>query len=208
MAKKYELKYLSEEFYKKYNPVDYPEIEKKKERPYMVMLIKIENNTFALPFRTNVKHAACYRFKNSSRNTQSSTGLDYSKAVVIGDSKYLGNAATIDNKEYVELNNKYYFIMQQFKSYLGGYKKFINGELNKYEAKKYQFSTLKYFHNELGIEAEKQIEAQSTKTSSIYSDKAYISRATLKKNARELAEKRSKEPALTAPSKKHDNSLE
>lgn len=37
--------------------------------------------------------------------------------------------------------------------------------------------------------------------------KAYISRDTLKKNARELAEKRRKKPALTAPSKKHDNSL-
>ncbi len=121
MGKKYELKYLSEEFYKKSNSVDYPEIEKKKERPYMVMLIKIENNTFAIPFRTNVKHTACYRFRNSSRNTQTSTGLDYSKAVIINDNKYLGNAATIDNKEYVELNSKFYFIIQQFNSYLSGY---------------------------------------------------------------------------------------
>lgn len=97
MGKKYELKYLSEEFYKKYNSVDYPEIEKKKERPYMVMLIKIENNTFAIPFRTNVKHTACYR----------------------------------------------------------------NGELNEYETKKYQFSTLRYFHNELEIESEKHSEITS-----------------------------------------------
>ncbi|MBQ9981676.1 MAG: hypothetical protein IJP18_03820 [Oscillospiraceae bacterium] len=43
MGKKYELKYLTEDFYKKYNSIDYPEIENKKERPYMVMLIKIEN---------------------------------------------------------------------------------------------------------------------------------------------------------------------
>lgn len=161
MGKKYELKYLSEEFYKKYNSVDYPEIEKKKERPYMVMLIKIENNTFAIPFRTNVKHTACYRFRNSSRNTQSSTGLDYSKAVIINDNKYLGNAATIDNKEYVELNSKFYFIIQQFNSYLSGYKKFINGEFNEYETKKYQFSTLRYFHNELEIESEKHSEITS-----------------------------------------------
>lgn len=38
--------------------------------------------------------------------------------------------------------------------------------------------------------------------------KGYISRSTLKKAARELAEKRRKEPALSVPSKKHDNSLE
>ena len=106
MGKKYELKYLTEDFYKKYNSVDYPEIENKKECPYMVMLIKIENNTFAIPFRTNVKHNACYRFKNSLRNTQSSTGLDYSKTVIINDATYLGNTATIDNKEYIELNRK------------------------------------------------------------------------------------------------------
>jgi len=43
LGKKYELKYLTEDFYKKYNSIDYPEIENKKERPYMVMLIKIEN---------------------------------------------------------------------------------------------------------------------------------------------------------------------
>lgn len=155
MGKKYELKYLSEAFYQKYNPVNYPEIEQKKERPYMVMLIKIENNTFAIPFRTNVRHTACYKFKNSSRNTQSSTGLDYSKAVIVNDAKYLGNTATIDNKEYIELNSKFYFIIRQFNSYLDGYKKFINGELNEYEAKKYQFSTLRYFHNELGIATNK-----------------------------------------------------
>ena len=35
--------------------------------------------------------------------------------------------------------------------------------------------------------------------------KAYISRATLQKAARELADKRRKEPAHSAPSKKHDN---
>ena len=30
LGKKYELKYLTEDFYKKYNSVDYPEIENKK----------------------------------------------------------------------------------------------------------------------------------------------------------------------------------
>ena len=34
--------------YNQYNCTDYPEIENKMNRPYMVMLIMIENNTFAI----------------------------------------------------------------------------------------------------------------------------------------------------------------
>ena len=64
--KKYKLNYLTAEFYNQYNLNDYPEIENKSNRPYMVMLLQMENNTFAIPFRTNVKHKNCYKFKNTS----------------------------------------------------------------------------------------------------------------------------------------------
>ncbi len=64
--KRYKLNYLSSAFYENYNSNDYPEIENKQNRPYMVMLIQIENNTFAVPFRTNVKHNECILGKNVS----------------------------------------------------------------------------------------------------------------------------------------------
>lgn len=148
---KYRLRYLTEDFYKIYNEIDYPEIEHKLERPYMVFLVKIDNNTYAIPFRTNVKHKWCYKFKNTSRDTKYATGLDYSKAVIVNEELYIGGSAVIDNKEYVELNNKYYFIIKQFNAYLKGYIKYAKGEVNEFEARKYKFSTLQYFHEELGL---------------------------------------------------------
>ena len=47
--KNYELHYLSKSFYDKYNENEYPEIEHKKQRPYIVLLIKIDKNTFGIP---------------------------------------------------------------------------------------------------------------------------------------------------------------
>ena len=61
--KEYQLNYLTPLFYEVYNSAKYPEIEHKETRPYMVLLVHIEDNTFAIPFRTNVSHNNCYKFK-------------------------------------------------------------------------------------------------------------------------------------------------
>ena len=99
MKKRYQIYKLSKKFYSKYDKKNYPEIERKNDRPYVVILVKIKDNIFAIPFRTNIKHNACYKFK-----------------------KYLSN-----------------------------YYRFINGELKGRDAQKYKYTTLKYFHKELGI---------------------------------------------------------
>ena len=44
----YTINRLSPDFFKDYNPIDFPEIENKQNRPYMVLVIKIENNTMVL----------------------------------------------------------------------------------------------------------------------------------------------------------------
>lgn len=147
----YELHYLSAEFYNKYNTFEYPEIEHKTHRPYIVLLIKVDNNTFALPLRTNIKHSSCYKFQYSSRPTDSITGIDFSKAVIVNDLSYIGETAEIDNKEYVELNDRIAFIISKFRTYIKGYYTYVSGKANKYQAKRYKYTTLKYFHNELGI---------------------------------------------------------
>lgn len=149
--KDYQLNYLSSEFFEKYNAIDYPEIENKESRPYMVVLMKIENNTFAVPFRTNVSHNNCYKFKTSTRPSDSVTGIDYTKAVIVNDRKYIGSIARINDKEYIELNNNYFFIIKQFKKYVDDYIKFINGNKGYYAKKKFKYTTLKYFHKELGL---------------------------------------------------------
>lgn len=149
--KHYKLNYLSEAFYEKYTSAQFPEIETKYNRPYMVMLIKIDNNTFAVPFRTNIRHSNCYKFKQTTRQTDTVTGLDYSKAVIVNDSAYIGDAARINDKEYDELDRNYYIIIKRFKKYVSGYIDFINGKSDEYTIKRYKYTTLKYFHNELNI---------------------------------------------------------
>ena len=149
--KHYKVNYLSEAFYEKYNPHQYPEIERKTLRPYMVILVQFENNTFALPFRTNIRHNNCYKFKTSTRPTGSVTGIDFSKAVIINDDKYIGLPARINDKEYIELDKNYHIIILQFQKYVKDYIKFANGKLNKYESANFKYTTLRYFHNELNI---------------------------------------------------------
>ena len=149
--KHYKLNYLSEAFYEKYTSAQFPEIETKRNRPYMVMLIKIDNNTFAVPFRTNIRHSNCYKFKQTTRQTDTVTGLDYSKAVILNDSAYIGDAARINDKEYDELDRNYYIIIKRFKKYVSGYIDFVNGKSDEYTIKRYKYTTLKYFHNELNI---------------------------------------------------------
>ena len=149
--KTYELHYLSAEFYNKYNASDYPEIEHKTHRPYIVLLIKVDKNIFALPMRTNIKHSSCYKFHYSSRPTNSVTGIDFSKAVIVNNASYIGEVAEIDNKEYVELNDRISFIISKFCTYIKGYHTYVAGKANEYQAKRYKYTTLKYFHDELGI---------------------------------------------------------
>ncbi len=149
MNKVFTLNHLSEKFYIDYDSENHPEIEHKQARPYLVLLIRLDDNTFAIPFRTNIRHKYCYKFKNSSRPTDAVTGLDFTKAVIVNNSKYIGSSTTIDNKEFIELSNKYHFIIDKFKKYVDGYIDYLNGNSSEYNDKKYRYTTLKYFHDEL-----------------------------------------------------------
>ena len=90
-----ELRYLSSLFYQKYK--DCPEIMSKGEtRPYIILIIEVENNTFAIPIRTNLhKTKDCYE-----SNPQTNSGLDYTKAVVISRDDY------IDSSRFPEIEHK------------------------------------------------------------------------------------------------------
>ncbi len=152
MSKSYRLVHLSEFFYAKYNPNDYPEMEHKPSRPYLMLVLEVAGNSFAIPFRTNISHKYGYKFKNSNRQTNSVTGIDYTKAVVINDAKYIGEDCDIDNKEYIELEHNIHLITRQFTKYVLGYREYLCGNLNEFECKKYKYSTLKYFHEELHLD--------------------------------------------------------
>lgn len=149
--KEFALNKLSTKFYIDHPENLFPEFEHKKERPYVVLLVKIGDNKFALPFRTHIRHNNCYKFSNTGRETDSATGIDFTKVVIVNNENYIGKETYIDDKEYIELSRKCYFIINKFKKYLDGYIDYIKNGGNEFTAKKYQFSTLKYYHEELGL---------------------------------------------------------
>ena len=150
---KFQLRYLSKDFYNDYSQDAFKEMIQKESRPFLVLLIKIKDLTFAIPFRSNVKHDYCYKFKNSTRDTETSTALDFSKAIIIKEERYLENTATIDKREYIELSSKFYFIFHKFEKFVYKYIQVITKFPNSsYEYKRMSFCTLQYFHKELGIE--------------------------------------------------------
>lgn len=120
-------------------------MEAKLGRPYVVLLVEISNVKFAIPLRTNIRHSFCYKFKTSDRETKSSTGIDFTKAVVISKDSYLGEKTDINDKEYLEIQEKAFFIIKKFKKYVTDYISFKKNGGNEYIAKRYLFSTLKYF---------------------------------------------------------------
>ena len=123
MKKLYEIRYLSKDFYDVYTKTSYPELECKETRPFLVLLVKINDLKFAIPFRSNITHNFCYKFENSNRISKSSTALDFSKSIIVKDDVYLDNYAFIDKEEYKELNSKIYFIISKFKKFLLTYVK-------------------------------------------------------------------------------------
>lgn len=138
--------FLSEQFYNIY--AKYPEIEQKQFRPYIMLLVKIEGLTFALPLRSNIKHK--YAFFTDKENC---CGVDYSKAVVITDElKYIDDKKPkLRPIEHKALLGKARYISKEFKAFLEDYKKAVqsNAERTTY---KYKYCTLQYFHKELGLE--------------------------------------------------------
>ena len=147
----YKISYLTKEFYRNFTEDKFPEILHKENRPYLVFIVKVENNTFAIPFRTNVTHQYSYRFKNTDKATDTSTGLDFSKAVIVNENLYIGNDASIDKKEFIELENKVYFIIKKFSNYVKNYIRYTKDKNTEMLDKKYKFSSLQYFNKELGI---------------------------------------------------------
>ena len=111
-----------------------------------------------VPFRSHIHHKNAFLFKNTERSKTDSSGLDYSKTVLIRPEdydKYLTENAVVDTDEYKAVRMSIYKIEKQISKYIEDYVKsvsdFENADKKSFE-QKYKYSTLKYFHDILGIE--------------------------------------------------------
>lgn len=147
---------LSEKFYRDYPNPPYYEILKKKKRGYNCLLFQTHYEYFiCIPYRTEIQHRYAYRFKNTCRSQKHKSGLDYLKMVIIKDLEYLDDKiALIDKDEYKETMRNLEKIKKDALEFLEDYIQHMQGQklLHKKEfARRYQYSSLPYFHSILGI---------------------------------------------------------
>lgn len=152
---------LSDQFAQAYPNSTYPELMQKKGRPYSCLLIDTHSDYFiCIPYRSSINHKNAFLFKGTKRSQQTKSGLDYSKMVLIQNGDYLDSVSkpVIDQDEYKETIKNLPKIVQEVIRYIDQYKNHANGTspLHPREySRKYQFASLPYFHDILGIDAGK-----------------------------------------------------
>ena len=147
---------LSEKFYRDYPNPPYKEILKKKASGYNCLLFQTHYEYFiCIPYRTEIQHRYAYKFKNSYRSQKHNSGLDYSKMVIIKDADYLDDKKTlIDRDEYKETMINLGKIKKDALKFLEEYINHMQGQKllhTKEFTRRYQYSSLQYFHSILGI---------------------------------------------------------
>ena len=153
----YQVLNLTSKFYSDYPDPPYGEIIRKETRPYICLLIQAHYGYFiCIPYRSHVNHKYSYRFKNSVRSRNNKSGLDYTKIVIVRNSDYIGLCdAVVDTDEYKETRENIEYIKNDAQTYIDNYVNYISNNSTTKDHVKfnriYGFSTLKYFHSELGI---------------------------------------------------------
>lgn len=133
---------LTSEFYRDYPNSEYPQLMAKPTRPYTHVKLDICDAHFYIPFRSNIEHPHAF-----FTNKREKCGIDYSKAVVINDEKYIDNTqrAHIRENEFKKVKGKDYKLKRGFEEYIELYKKAKSGEEIAHREDILSFSSLQYF---------------------------------------------------------------
>ena len=152
----YQILQLTNDFYNAYPNPPYTEIMKKKGRAYTCLLFQTHYNYYiCIPYRTEISHSNAYHFKKSLRSRKHKSGLDYSKIVIIDKNEYIDSKdAFVDKDEFNETMIHLERIKKGALNYVEDYVSHMKNQVllhPKEFQRRYQYSSLKYFHNELGI---------------------------------------------------------
>jgi len=126
---------------------------KGKVRGYGIVIISINNLSFAIPLRSNIRHRSSYITVKSNQSGFEGKGLDFTKALLITNEKYVSNLPfKISPDEHKKLANKEHFITSKFEKYVAKYIVAIEkSDRNILQSSNYRFSTLYNYHSELGL---------------------------------------------------------
>ncbi len=119
-----------------------------KNRGYGVISITVRNMTFAIPLRSNLNHPNGFKTINVRGLWN---GLDYSKALLVEHADFRQESFKLrEQKEYDKIIKNKDKVFREFCKYLAEYIEYASGEERVFN-RKFQFTTLQYFHHELGI---------------------------------------------------------
>ena len=152
----YQILKLTKKFYDTHKAEQYPELLLKNSRSYNCLFIDLYDDYYiCVPYRTDIRHKNAYKFTHSRRSRQHQSGLDYTKIVIAKDSAFLGTeSSVIDDDEYKETVENMERIVSEVIKFINAYLMHHTGvqKLNpKQYERKYKYSSLQYFHKELGI---------------------------------------------------------
>ena len=141
---------LAQKFYQKHQ--HHKEILQKPNRPYCIIVIKINNLDIGIPFRSRIKHKYAF-FTVKPKKDIVGGGLDYTKAVVLNlqnDIDYT-RKAFIRPSDYKVLLGREYRIKEGFTKFLKIYIEAVKNPDLPENKGILQNSSLQYFHAELGL---------------------------------------------------------
>ena len=154
--------YLTRQFYNNVVALNLAEILHKDVRPYAMVIIKIKDQQFAIPFRHNIarhRHSHFYptiEVLNVVTGQMEQAGLDYTKAVIIQSTDIdYKRIPRIDTAEFNSLKGKDTVIANQVKNFVEEYCHAVARQLSNQSLPRDYFllqtSSLQYFHDKLGL---------------------------------------------------------
>jgi len=141
---------LNDQFYI-HNAMKEELLQCKNGRPFFCAL-KCGGKFLLVPLRTNLLIKARYGIKTGflvPKDSKPNAGLDYTKIVIVEGSYIEGAERIINNNQRRTISENINTIKEEVLKYLNGYVEYKNNNTNHFL---YQFCTLKYFHEELGLE--------------------------------------------------------
>ncbi len=132
------------------------EFNKKSNRVYLALRIVIDNNDY-IPFESKLhNHPALTNTSqiilpyNSNSIHYPNAGINFEKTLIINDEEYIIRNGSIARSQLNTIVSKRKFIMRMFTKYIKEYKEIIRKDSGPIPFR-CKYTTLKYYHTELGI---------------------------------------------------------